>query len=177
LPALLFWLFVLFSVLFRTYPVPPVTAKPENVEWGRWLRNEENRALLREENMALFVGTWSIASPHYKEDRWEKTRLSIRPDGTFILTDPPERLDDLEGFRGTLEGEWSIDVFHSWNLPHPLAIHYTTGKDAPSLHSMVLRTTHRDSTDKKHLRLFFFPVLDPDYPDHRRPAWERIADE
>jgi len=103
--------------------------------------------------------------------------LRILPDGTFILTDPPERLDHLEGFRGTLKGEWSIDVFDSWDLPHPLAIHYATGKDAPSLHSMVLRTTQRDSTDKEHLRLFFFPVLDPDYPDHRRPAWERIADE
>ena len=165
----------------ETYPVPPITLKPENEEWMQWLKNEENRALFEKENRSLFIGTWHIEEPYgacFARDNqgWEKTRLSILPDGTFMLTDPPEDLEHLNGFRGTLEGQWSIDVFDSWNLPYPLAIKYETGEGEPLLRWMVLWTTKRNDTDKKHLRLFLGPSADPDYPDHAYPAWKRVAE-
>ena len=181
------WFFVLFFVCGGCYPttysVPPVTLKPEKIAWRQWLEKEANKTLFEEENSTLFVGTWQIDNPYYgilfqpNNDGWTKTRLRILPDGTFILTDPPEYLANLQGFRGTLKGQWSIDVFHSWNLPLPLAINYETDEDKPSLHWMVLRTLCRDNTEKKHLRLFFGPVLDPDYPDHDGPAWKKVEDE
>ncbi|MCL2745341.1 MAG: hypothetical protein FWE67_15975 [Planctomycetaceae bacterium] len=166
-----------------TYPFIPVTSKPDNEEWRRYLENKENAALPKEENMALFVGTWQLEVPYNAlftpyNDGWKKTRLKIQPDGTFILTDPPRDLDYLQGFRETLEGEWCLFVMSSnAKQPVPLSVGYKTRKGSIGLRAMDLRTLRRHKTDKEFLRLVPHPSSADDYVVPTLPVWKRVVDE
>jgi len=171
----------------RTYPVPPNEPEPKGIPGSNGYVNQYKKALLKEEYRSLLIGTWQIEQPYrdwfeHSNDGWEKTRLSILSDGTFVLTDPPEHLDDLKGFRGVLEGEWSLTVSQSRSthfspLIYAIFIEYETGEGNPRLDLMGLRTTHQGNTDKQYLRLLPYPFpIDPDYPDPAGPAWKRATE-
>ncbi|MDR0328548.1 MAG: hypothetical protein LBI05_09670 [Planctomycetaceae bacterium] len=113
----------------------------------------------------LFVGAWKIEPPvgvayyffdffgYFGTSDWEKTRLVIRPDYTFVLIDPPKDLDYLHGFRGTITGTWKVDLDPS------LVIHFTHETDigeGTRIRSQNLRTLRKNDTHYKYLRLLPF---------------------
>ena len=141
-----------------------------------------------EENRALVVGMWQLEIPYnasfdIDQDGWKKTRLNILPDDTFVLTDPPEYFEYLDGFRGTLKGQWEIKPRH-WSDPPqiPLVIFYTSdesyrsGENIPSLGAMRLWTLRWNDTDKKYLRFFPESGSSDDYVPPLCPVWKRVVD-
>ena len=149
----------------------------------------------------LFVGTWQVeipwsnfyADPQHAEKHlfspidtsmpgWEETRLEVRPDYTFILTDPPRGMDYLQDFRGDVTGTWRA----SYNeTDKTLCLYFKAESDLPvdgtgvpaRIRSQNLLTLRYNDTSDKNLRLLpnsrgnegYFPIT--------RPSWKKVIEE
>ena len=137
----------------------------------------------------LFVGTWKLEDPVAVASffsfpdhipGWEKTRLKIRPDYTFTLTDPYENMDWLHGFRGEVTGTWRAYIGDQLTL----SIYFTPETIMPSGTTPPLKATIRDQglwtlrtnvTSDKYLRLQPGWGYFDDF--QRTPSWKKVIEE
>jgi hypothetical protein len=138
----------------------------------------------------LFVGIWQIEIPYDPWPSvlpgWKKTRLEIRSDQTFILSDPPERMRELHNFRGTITGEWKIGYCVK---SRALEIRFEPETLLPAdrsetlkiwIQPQILMTRRKDGTNDQHLRLRPSPSWGPDREEYSfpvTPMWRKRIDE
>ena len=149
---------------------------------ARW-HEVVNGWIVEEGKDQLFVGTWQIEIPRVywvgpEMTGWEKTRLEIRPDNTFILTDPHAHMDGLRGVRKTVTGTWRV-MFST----HTLTIFFTLEKTENNLPVLAvipiqnLWTLRENDTSDQYLRLMPRPCEDPDIYGLGTPSWKKVLDE
>ena len=172
--VLLLFYIVNFDPLRGKYPVMPnVEQDPENAKG----------------NVRLLVGTWQLESIQtYFLSRsatpveWEKTRLEIRPDHTFILTDPYEGLDYLLNFRGMITGKWEIGYSEHFGTIMIIFKHETdlpidwTGFPA-RIRNQDLWTLRENDTSDEYLRLHPCLSEDEDGFPQNTPSWKKVIEE
>jgi len=184
----LYLVFVDFNFFRSRYPVG--LDKHDTKETNRILKEKGGVEIVsnwikEERKDQLLVGTWQIEPPigvadyffdYFDASGWEKTRLVISHDFTFVLIDPPKDMDYLHGFRKTLTGTWKVTCEPS------LVIHFTheTDRDrlidgripARGIRSQELWTLRENDTNNKYLRLFPFHHNE-DFPPWN-PSWKKV---
>ena len=136
----------------------------------------------------LFVGTWQLEDPSavgffsfpVRMSGWEKTRLEIHADNTFILTDPCENMDWLHGFCGTLSGTWgstfsdtdqAIMIFFTQELNVSFS-----GTNATQIRPQILMTLRKKNTSEKFLRLIPSMYGVEGYFVETSPSWKKVIE-
>ena len=143
--------------------------------------------IIEEGKDQLFFGTWQLERPigvvYYLfgiGSDWEKTRLEIRPDNTFILTDPYEGMESLHNFRETVSGTWEA----SFSLiENTIKIYFTLETKVPDrmgdparLRPLDLWTLYENDTSNQYLRLH--PNCDSYAGDVQQysPSWKKVIE-
>ena len=193
----LFWLYVSDpDIVGEQYPVMPnVEQDPERANSiGKSAWREEERVwiveLAKEEGKdQLLVGTWQLESiktyvltGSAPPEEWGKTRLEIRPDYTFVLTEPYEGLDRLHNFSGMVTGQW--DMSYNGN-DGTLSVFFICETDMPAdrtgvpagIQSLNLWTLRENDMSDKYIRLRPCSTSADDYGPPYTPSWKKVIEE
>lgn len=167
--VLLYFLGVFHPFALRYY----MAFRPSPVSWNPLWSDSEVES--------LFTGTWELEIPDMalfdtEPKGWRETRLQILPDGTYILTNPPDRLEWLEGHQGTVEGKWYL-VGKKVNQPSFGFSSVVPGdRDSPVLRAVQLHTLREGTESRSNLRLFPIPGSADDYVSPPNPVWKPCSD-